>query len=37
LNGTPAAGTLGIYPLTFTATNGIVPDAAQNFTLTVTE
>ena len=37
LAGTPAAGTAGSYPLTFTATNGMVPDAVQNFTLTVTE
>jgi len=37
LAGTPAAGTAGIYPLTFTATNGVTPNAVQNFTLTVTE
>ena len=35
LSGTPAAGTAGSYPLTFTASNGVLPDATQNFTLTV--
>jgi uncharacterized repeat protein (TIGR01451 family) len=35
LSGTPAAGTAGSYPLTFTAVNGIDPAATQNFTLTV--
>jgi len=35
LAGTPATGTAGIYPLTFTASNGIFPNATQNFTLTV--
>ncbi|HEX5502329.1 MAG TPA: putative Ig domain-containing protein, partial [Thermomicrobiales bacterium] len=35
LAGTPAAGTAGIYPLTIKASNGIVPDATQSFTLTV--
>ena len=35
LGGTPAAGTVGIYHLTFTAHNGINNDAVQNFTLTV--
>ncbi|MBX7218680.1 MAG: putative Ig domain-containing protein [Blastocatellia bacterium] len=35
LSGTPAIGTQGTYPLTFTATNGNSPDAIQNFTLTV--
>ena len=35
LSGTPAAGTVGTYPLTFTATNGVSPNATQNFTLTV--
>jgi hypothetical protein len=35
LAGTPAAGTEGTYPLTFMATNGVSPDATQNFTLTV--
>ena len=36
LSGTPAPGTAASYPLTFTASNGIAPDAVQNFTLTVT-
>ena len=35
LSGTPAAGTLGSYPITFTADNGVGTDATQNFTLTV--
>jgi hypothetical protein len=35
LSGTPAAGTSGTYPITITASNGISPDATQNFTLTV--
>ncbi len=35
LAGTPAAGSGGTYQLTFTATNGISPDATQSFTLTV--
>jgi hypothetical protein len=35
LSGTPAAGTLGNFPLVFHATNGLPPDASQNFTLTV--
>lgn len=35
LEGTPAAGTAGIYPITITAFNGVAPDATQNFTLTV--
>jgi LPXTG-site transpeptidase (sortase) family protein len=33
LAGTPTAG--GVYPLIFTATNGVLPNATQNFTLTV--
>ena len=37
LSGTPAAGTGGVYALTFTATNGIPPNAVQNFTLNVAE
>ncbi|QDU20543.1 beta strand repeat-containing protein [Urbifossiella limnaea] len=37
LTGTPAAGTGGTYPITFTAANGIAPDATQAFTLTVNE
>ena len=35
LAGTPAAGTAGTYPLTFTATNSVGQSATQNFTLTV--
>ncbi|MDQ6796924.1 MAG: Ig-like domain repeat protein [Actinomycetota bacterium] len=35
LAGTPAAGTTGSYPLTFTASNGVSPNAAQSFTLIV--
>jgi hypothetical protein len=35
LSGTPAAGTNGTYPITFTATNGVGPNAVQNFTLRV--
>ena len=35
LSGTPASGTGGTYPLTITAANGVLPDATQNFTLTV--
>jgi hypothetical protein len=37
LGGTPAAGSAGSYPLIFTATNGVSPDATQNFTLIVTQ
>ena len=37
LSGTPAPGTNGVYPLTVTASNGIVPDATQSFTLTIHE
>src|SRR5439155_4141176 len=37
LSGTPAAGTGGVYSLLLTATNGVAPDATQNFTLTVNE
>ena len=37
LSGTPAAGSMGTYPLVFTAANGLAPDATQNFTLTVTK
>ena len=33
--GTPEAGTAGVYPLVLKASNGIAPDATQNFTLTV--
>ena len=35
LSGTPAAGTGGSYSLTFKATNGVVPDASQSFSLVV--
>jgi hypothetical protein len=35
LSGTPAAGTTGSYPLTFTATNGVGSPGVQSFTLTV--
>lgn len=35
LGGTPALGTVGSYPITITANNGISPNATQNFTLTV--
>jgi hypothetical protein len=35
LSGTPVAGTYGIYSLTITASNGVLPDATQNFTLNV--
>ena len=35
LAGTPASGTGGVYPLTFTASNGVLPNATQTFTLTV--
>ena len=37
LAGIPAAGTAGTYPLTITAANGVLPDATQNFTLTVAQ
>ncbi|MHB8773133.1 MAG: choice-of-anchor U domain-containing protein, partial [Syntrophales bacterium] len=33
----PAIGTNGVYPIVVTAANGVLPDAAQNFTLTVTD
>ncbi len=36
LSGTPAAGTAGSYPLTVTASNGVLPNASQSFTLDVT-
>lgn len=35
LAGTPANGTAGSYPITFTPSNGVGSPAAQNFTLTV--
>jgi uncharacterized repeat protein (TIGR01451 family) len=37
LGGTPAAGTPGTYPITFTAHNGVGSDATQSFTLTVNQ
>ena len=37
LAGTPNAGTGGTYPITITASNGVPPDATQNFTLTVNQ
>jgi hypothetical protein len=35
LSGPPAAGTGGTYTITITASNGVLPDAQQTFTLTV--
>ena len=35
LSGMPAAGSEGIYPITITAANGTLPNATQNFKLTV--
>ncbi|HEV8403494.1 MAG TPA: Ig-like domain-containing protein [Candidatus Limnocylindrales bacterium] len=35
LSGTPAAGTAGDHPISFTASNGVAPDAHQSFTLHV--
>ncbi|HTW08924.1 MAG TPA: putative Ig domain-containing protein [Acidimicrobiales bacterium] len=35
ISGTPATGTAGAYPITITASNGVSPDAYQNFTLTI--
>jgi hypothetical protein len=37
LSGTPAAGTGGAYSITITASNGVTPNATQNFTLTVNQ
>jgi hypothetical protein len=37
LSGTPATGTAGTHALTFTASNGVLPNAVQNFTLTVNQ
>ena len=37
LAGTPNAGTGGTYSITINASNGIAPDAAQSFTLTVNQ
>jgi hypothetical protein len=35
LSGTPAPGSAGTYPIVITASNGVAPNATQNFTLTV--
>ena len=35
LGGTPAAGAGGTYPVTFTAANGVSPNATQSFTLAI--
>jgi LmbE family N-acetylglucosaminyl deacetylase len=35
LSGTPAAGTAATYPISFTAQNGVSPNATQSFTLKV--
>ena len=35
LSGTPAANTGGVYPISFTASNGVGSNATQTFTLTV--
>src|SRR5579871_1751761 len=35
LSGTPASGTQGSYPITFTASNGVGSNASQSFTLNV--
>jgi hypothetical protein len=35
LSGTPAAGTGGFYPITITASNGVLPNATQSFVLSV--
>ncbi len=35
ISGTPGVGTVGSYPITITATNGVGADATQSFTLTV--
>jgi len=37
LSGTPATGSVGSYPITFTAHNGVGADASQSFTLTVNQ
>src|SRR5207244_2657479 len=37
LSGTPAANSFAIYPIVFTAANGISPTATQSFTLTVNQ
>lgn len=35
INGTPAAGTAGVYGLILTADNGVTPNGVQNFTLII--
>jgi hypothetical protein len=35
ISGTPAGASGGVYPITFTANNGVNPSASQSFTLTV--
>ncbi|MGA2457143.1 MAG: MBG domain-containing protein, partial [Terriglobales bacterium] len=35
VSGTPADGTFGNYPITFTAANGVLPNATLSYTLTV--
>src|SRR5207253_2110089 len=35
LSGTAPASAVGVYALQFTASNGILPNAVQNFTLTI--
>src|SRR5207302_80312 len=37
LSGTPTAGSGGVYSLHFTASNGVLPDYPQTFTLTIDE
>jgi Tol biopolymer transport system component len=37
VSGTPGGGTGGMYPLTITAANGVLPNATQSFTLTVNQ
>ncbi len=37
LSGTPAVGSFGTYPITFTASNGVGSPATQSFTLTIGE
>ena len=37
LGGTPSAGTGGSYPISITASNGVTPNAVQNFTLVVNQ
>lgn len=37
LSGTPTAGSGGVYELSFTASNGVMPDDTESFTLTVQE